>query len=139
MTSFFVLDYMYNVCQEVMKRLLHFWKSGQKPVRFLNTDLEHQISIEQVNFQPHFLSELSRLPRSLDELGFWKAIEYRTFLLYTGPILLKGKIKSSLYNYILLLHCSIKILISVETYLIYKDLANNLLRKFVAEYPEHCK
>jgi len=137
MTSVFVLDYMHNVCQGVMKRLLYFWKSGQKPVRFLNTDLEHQISTEQVNFQPHFPSEFSRLPRSLDELEFWKATEYRTFLLYTGPILLKGRIKSSLYNHFLLLHCAIKILIFVETCLIYNDLANNLLRKFVTEYPEH--
>jgi hypothetical protein len=32
MTSVFVLDYMHNVCQGVMKRLLYFWKSGQKPV-----------------------------------------------------------------------------------------------------------
>ncbi|KAF0749123.1 Uncharacterized protein FWK35_00016978 [Aphis craccivora] len=54
------------------------------------------ISTEQVNFQPHFLSEFSRLPRSLDVLEYWKATEYCTFLLYTGPILLKGRIKSSL-------------------------------------------
>jgi len=107
MTAVFVLDYMHNVCQLVMKRLLYFWKSGQKPVRFLNTDFEHQISTEQLNFQPHFPSEFSRLPRSLDELEFWKATEYRTFLLYTGPILLKGRLKSSLYNHFLLLHCAI--------------------------------
>jgi hypothetical protein len=132
-----VLDYMHNVCQGVMKRLLYFWKSGQKPVWFLNTDLEHQISTEQVNFQLHFPFEFSRLPRSLDELQYWKATEYCTFLLSTGPILLKGRIKSSLYNHFLLLHCAIKILISVETCLIYNDLANNLLRKFVTEYPEH--
>ncbi|XP_022176620.1 uncharacterized protein LOC111038013 [Myzus persicae] len=137
MTSVFVLDYMHNVCQGVMKRLLHFWKSGQKPVRYLNTDLEHQISTEQVNLQPHFPSEFSRLPRSLDELEFWKVTEYRTFLLYTGPILLKGRIKSSLYNHFLLLHCAVKLLISVETCIIYNDLANNLLRQFVTEYPEH--
>jgi len=137
MTSVVVLDYMHNVCQGVMKRLLNFWKSGQKPVRFLNTDLEHQISTEQVNLQPNFPSEFSRLPRSLDELEFWKATEYRTFLLYTGPILLKGRIKSSLYNHFLLLHCAIKILICVETCIIHNDLANNLLRQFVTEYPEH--
>lgn len=43
MTSVFVLDYMHNVCQGIMKRLLYFWKSSQKPVRFLNSDLEYQI------------------------------------------------------------------------------------------------
>jgi hypothetical protein len=102
---------MHNVCQGVMK-LFYFWKSGQKLVRFLNIDLEHQISTEQVNFQPHFPSEFSRLPRSLDELEYWKATKYRTFLLYTGPILFKSRIKSSLYDHFLLLHCTIKILIS---------------------------
>lgn len=135
-TSVVVLEYMHNVCQGVMKRLLQFWKSGQKPVRFLNTYVEHQISNELVNLHPHLPSEFNRLTRSIDELEFWKATEYRTFLLYTGPILLKGRIKSSLYQHFLLLHSAIKILISNETYLSLNDVANDLLRQFVKDYPD---
>lgn len=98
-TSVVVLEYMHNVCLGVMKRLLQFWKNGQKPVRFLNKDCEQQISNELVNLHPHLPSEFNRLTRSIDELEYWKATEYRTFLLYTGPILLKSRIKSSLYQH----------------------------------------
>jgi len=134
-TSVVVLEYMHNVCLGIMKRLLQFWKNGQKPVRFLNKDCEQQISNELVNLHPHLPSEFNRLTRSIDELEYWKATEYRTFLLYTGHILLKGRIKSSLYQHFLLLHSAIKILISNETCFSLNDQANNLLKQFVQDYP----
>ncbi|XP_060859445.1 uncharacterized protein LOC132936702, partial [Metopolophium dirhodum] len=134
-TSVVVLEYMHNVCLGIMKRLLQFWKNGQKPVRFLNKDCEQQISNELVNLHPHLPSEFNRLTRSIDELEYWKATEYRTFLLYTGHILLKGRIKSSLYQHFLLLHSAIKILISNETCFSLNDLANNFLKQFVQDYP----
>lgn len=36
----------------------------------------------------------------------------------------------------MLLHCSMRLLISDETCIIYNDLANNLLRQFVTEYSD---
>jgi hypothetical protein len=70
-TSVVDLEYMHNVCLRVMKRLLQFWKNGQKPVRFLNKDCEQQISNELVNLHPHLPSEFNRLIRSIDELEYW--------------------------------------------------------------------
>ncbi|KAL4100721.1 hypothetical protein QTP88_020755 [Uroleucon formosanum] len=127
-TSVVVLEYMHNVCLGVMKRLLQFWKNGQKPVRLLNKDCEQQISNELVNLHPHLPSEFNRLTRSVDELECWKATEYR-------HILLKGWIKSSLYQHVLLIHSAIKILISNETCFSLNDQANNLLKQFVKDYP----
>ncbi|CAI6357590.1 unnamed protein product [Macrosiphum euphorbiae] len=71
-TSVVVLEYMHNVCLGIMKRLLQFWKNGQKPVRFLNKDCEQQISNELVNLHPHLPSEFNRLTRSIYELEYWK-------------------------------------------------------------------
>jgi len=93
-----VMDYMHNVCQGVMKRMLLFWVKGKKPVRFLNNNIELEISNQLIEFKPFFPSEFNRLPRSLEELEYWKATEFRSFLLYTGPIVLKGRLQKIFIN-----------------------------------------
>jgi len=62
------MDYMHNVCLGVMKRMLLFWVKGKKPVRFLNNNIELEISNQLIEFKPFFPSEFNRLPRSLEEL-----------------------------------------------------------------------
>jgi len=88
-----VLEYLHNVCLGVTKRLLTFWTKGKKQVRLLNID---EISEELINLKPFMPSEFTRLPRSLEEVELWKGTEFRTFLLYTGPIVLKGRLRNSL-------------------------------------------
>ena len=51
-------------------------------------------------------SEFERQPRDLLEVKRWKATEFRQFLLYSGPIVLKGV----LYQHFLSLSTSITIL-----------------------------
>ena len=46
----------------------------------------------------------------VNELDRWKATELRSFLLYTGPIALKGALSSSYYKHFLSLSLSIRIL-----------------------------
>lgn len=43
--------------------------------------------------------DIKRSIRDLDVLNFWKATEFRTFLLKTGPIVLNGKLSSEAYNH----------------------------------------
>lgn len=92
------------------------------------------ISSDLIHFKKSFPAEFSRLPRSLDEVEFWKATEFRTFVLYTGPIVLKGKMKSKFYQHFLIFHTAIRLLISKKTCLFYNDMANTLLRQFVHDY-----
>ena len=75
--------------------------------------------------------EFSRKPRSLSELSRWKATEFRKFLLYTGPIILKGILYDNLYNHFLILHLAIRISSSQEHEKYYNRYARDLLLNFV--------
>ena len=47
--------------------------------------------------------EFARKPRSLSEWQRWKATEFRQFLLYTGPVTLKGNLSDAAYHNFLML------------------------------------
>jgi len=87
MTSVIVLDYMHNVCLGVVKRLIEIWVKGNKEFRLVK-EKKDKINNELKNIRPYLPSELSRLPRPLDDIEYYKATELRTFLLYTGQIVL---------------------------------------------------
>jgi hypothetical protein len=127
-----VLDYMHNVSLGVMKKMLQFWSKGPKPVRLSRIDIDI-ISSELINLKTTFPTDFSRLPRSLEEVEYWKATEYRSFLLYTGPIVLKGRLKKKFYDHFII-HTAIRLLASNETCLNYNDMAETLIRKFVHDY-----
>lgn len=127
----FSLDYMHLVLLGVVKKLLCMWISGPLTCR-LPAKLVTQLSEKLVNCAKYFPVEFQRKPRSLKELSRYKATEFRHFLLYTGPCVLKQIISRDKYLHFLLLHCAMKILLS--------DQANNpilnkgakfLLSKFV--------
>lgn len=54
-------------------------------------------------------SEFTRQSRSLNDLGHWKAIEYRNFLLYFGPVVLKNVLQEDMYEHFLHLSSAIRI------------------------------
>lgn len=66
----------------------------------------------------------------------WKATEFRTFLVYVGPLVLKNIVDLGVYEHFFILHTAITILMSTKhissTYGI--DFANELLKIFV----QHC-
>lgn len=104
------LDYMHLVCLGVVRRMIHFWKSGDKIVR-LSSGQVSQISEKLVALKDFIPSDFARRPRSLVELDRWKATELRMFLLYTGPVVLKGVLSPELYKHFLSLTVSISILV----------------------------
>ncbi|KAL4134714.1 hypothetical protein QTP88_006437 [Uroleucon formosanum] len=131
-----VLDYMHCVCLGVMKRLLTFWVKAKKPIRFKSPEIVSDISSQLIDImKPYFPSEFNRLPRSLEELEFFKATEFRTFLLYTSLIVLKERLAKPFFQDFMLFHCAIKILISNDLYITHNTIAKNLLISFVSQYP----
>lgn len=48
----------------------------------------------------------------MEEISYWKATEFRTFLIYLGPLVLKDVLDVAVYENFLAFHFSISVLIS---------------------------
>lgn len=126
------LDYMHLICLGVMKKLLIHWMRGPLNTR-LSSQVIAEISNRLLKLIPYVPSEFARRPRPLCDIDRWKATEFRQFLLYSGPLVLKGLLPRKLYDNFLLLHVAMSVLCSKEhckcnemiTY------ANSLLQTFV--------
>jgi len=115
LVSLFPIDYMHNVCLGVTRKLLKCWISGNYKVRLSSYSLK-RLSEKMISLKNNVPREINRKPRSLDELAHFKATEFRTFLLYLGPAVLKGIVDHSIYEHFTLLHSAIVILCS-ENYI----------------------
>ena len=81
----FPLDYMHLVLQGVMKKLLEIWiLSLRTSPNFLKDPQQKLINKSLKKIRNNFPKEFERISRSLKHLKTWKAVEFRTFLLYTG-------------------------------------------------------
>ena len=128
----FPLEYMHLVCLGVTKRMLIFWRQGPRQCRFSNQQKE-VLSANLTALNGKMPSEFSRQPRSLDELDRWKATEYRQFLLYTGPLVLRDLLHKEVYQHFLSFHVAISILLNENTEFrkFYTNFAKDLLQFFV--------
>ena len=129
----FVLDYMHRVCHGVVRRLLHYLKKGKK-VKLSSTQLI-EISNNLVSLNGHMPSEFARQPRALSDLEYWKATEFRQFLLYTGPIVFRSILTKEAYEHFLALSIAIFIMLESDDGKrnAYLDYAHNLLSFFVSK------
>lgn len=85
MVSGIPLDYMHLFCLGVVRRLLHFLRSGpllcRQPAGTWTTLSEKIVSLS--SFVP---DEFSRKPRSLTDMEYFKASEFRALGLYLLPL-----------------------------------------------------
>lgn len=127
------LDYMHLVCIGITKRLITLWVKGKKNVRLIE---EHMLNISKniLALRPYVPSEFSRKPRVLEDIDYWKATELRFFLLYSGQVVLKGKLKKSFYTHFMLLVSGVKLLISNVTCQTHNELAETLFKTFITQY-----
>ncbi|XP_045023256.1 uncharacterized protein LOC123467372 [Daphnia magna] len=130
----FPLDYMHLVCLGIMRKMLWYWIHGPLNVRMGRLRIE-KISERLLDVSCYIPREFVRKPRGFNELARWKATEFRQFLLYTGPVVLKGILPSHLYGHFLTLHSAIKILVSKELCQRENTYAKSLLNHFV----DHCQ
>ena len=130
------LDYMHLVLLGVVKRLIHLWLHGPRSEFRLSTKEVDNICSRLVELRKSMPREFSRRLRSIKSFNFWRATDFRTFLLYTGPIVLKGILKKDAYANFLLLHSAIQTLIDpglvkLETNVINAEIC---LQDFVRSY-----
>ena len=108
--SSFVIDYMYLICLGVVKRLLIFLISGPRMCRLSQNQLG-VISNLLNRYRGSCPSEFVRQPRGLNEVRRWKATEFRQFLLYTGPLVLKSVLNEDRYTHFLTLSLAMRIML----------------------------
>lgn len=110
MVSGFALDYMHLVCLGVVRRLIAYWRKGPG-VKLSRANID-AISSCQNSLRNHVPSVFQRRPRSLEEADYWKATEFRFFLLYGGMIVLKDNISEDRYQHFMFLSLAMRILLS---------------------------
>lgn len=103
------LDYMHLLCLGVIKKIILLWIKGPFSVRLSSRSI-NKISHLLILIRNSTPNEFVRKPRSLKDVKLWKAVEFRNFLLYTGPVILKNILKKDIYNNFITLHVAITIL-----------------------------
>lgn len=106
----FPLDYMHLVCLGVVKKMIvNLWLNGKPSdkMSFNQMEVVSNVLLNQIHEIP---SEFNRKPRSLVESKRWKAVEFRLFLFYTGPVALKNNLSSDKYKHFLSLHVAMSLL-----------------------------
>ena len=111
--SQFPLDYMHLICLGVVKRLMLCWKEGSRPHRLSAGQLT-LISNNLLQYKGMLPVEFARQPRELKELKRWKATEFRQFLLYTGPVVLKNVLSEEQYEHFLCLSVAMRIVLDED-------------------------
>lgn len=106
-----VIDYMHAICLGVVKKLILLWIKGPRTVQ-LSQQMLNQISGALLNLQKSVPNDFVRRPRSLKDVKLWKATEFRQFILYTGPVVLKGILRKDIYINFITLHIAVTILAS---------------------------
>lgn len=108
----FILDPMHLVYLGVMRTMLIIWYQGDIPFK-LSRQLINQISdfMDNANLPDEFV----RKPRVLKYLLRWKATEFRSFLLYVGPVALRGILDDNKYNNFITLTVAISILLNPKS------------------------
>lgn len=132
------IDYMHNLLLGGMKRLLCYkkygWIYGKPPYKLRFRDV-NKISENLLKLRKYIPREFSRKTRSIFECKRYKATEFRLFLLYTGPIVLKRMLPSKIYNNFISLSLASSIMISQhysssERYILY---AHSLMEHFIRQ------
>ena len=99
----FGLDYMQLACLGVMRRLSLYWKGPVGPLHVrLGRKFVCDLSARLLHMSQCVPFEFARRPRSLDEILRWKATEFREFLLYNGPVVLRHILHEDLYSHFIL-------------------------------------
>jgi len=128
-------EYMHSVLLGVVRQLVNLWfDPGSRGKSY--SLRAHFATVDGIILGIKPPSEIKRLPRSLNLRSYWKASEWKAFLLSYSIVCLKPVMPNALYRHWLLLVYSVYMLLSKEisdSDLLTCDLA---LHSFVSMIPE---
>ena len=128
-----VVDFPYDPMHQLYLGVTKSWAS------YVVTDREFKISDDAGKLMNKFIvmltsstsREFGRKVRTFEYIAKFKATEWRTFLLYTGPVIMKNRLSSERFNHFMTLHVAMKLLSSESWCYEYNDFAKQLLKNFV--------
>lgn len=130
----FVIDFMHLLCLGVMKKLLMYWLKSRLSVRLSYTS-KAVLSQFLIQMQHQIPCDFQRTTRTLADISYFKATEFKFILLYAGPIIFRKVLPKNVFKHFLLLHVACRILCSKTKALTECQNAKSLLQKFVALMP----
>jgi len=130
LVSNFPIDYMHLVCLGVMRRLLLCWLKGPLSSRLCARKVI-QLSEKLLNIRTYVPREFGRKPRSVAEILRWKAVEFRQFLLYAGPVVLLHVLPEVLYQNFMLPSVGISLLANPRFSIEHCTYVRDILKTFV--------
>ncbi|XP_061191006.1 uncharacterized protein LOC133199160 [Saccostrea echinata] len=135
MVAGFVPDYLHNVCQGVTRQFTSLWlDTHNKGKPFYIGRQWEELDRKLLKLKPPF--EITRRPRSLSTRRFWKASEWRAFLIFYALIILRSILPQQYVNHFFLLVFAIYTLLQSSVTLDEVDCAERALRKFVQQVGE---
>lgn len=106
-------EYMHLGCIGAMKKCIGAWVMGDYTEDTKLPDWSiYLISRRLEALREYCPREFARRPTTLRHYKRWKATEFRQFLLYTGPVVLREILPDNVHTYFLLLHAIFRILVS---------------------------
>lgn len=134
MVSQVPLDTMHLIDLGVTRKMLIRLVNNKITIQILREKLS-QISENLLGLQRFIPSEFVRKPRSLDDIFHWKATEFRQFLAYTGPAVLKDLVDEDFYYEFMLFHCAYRLINCPRQINSNLQQAHDLLQLFVSNFP----
>lgn len=129
--QFPVSDPLHLLEEGAMKRFLNIWLNGTKTNKKNKWSKQTVAQLDEqiLNWNRELPSDFNRKMRSLKYLAFWKATEFRLFLLYVGIVAFKDVLEEPEYINFLRLCLAVRIC-SCEKYVKiggYKNIVQKLL------------
>lgn len=136
MVSQFPLDYLHLVCLGVTKKLVELWLSkGSMSVRLSSRQcaIINEKLFAAESSRP---TEINRKTGRIELYRQWKGTNFRTFLLYLGPVCLKSVLKNNVYENFMMLSNAIRILTNPKVCINLAQLAKKMIVKFVESFKQ---
>lgn len=124
------IDYMHCSCLGTMKKLLEQW------IKESSTFVS---SFEEIveNLKANWPIEFQRKCRSLKYINHFKATEFRAWLLYIGPAILKNLISNERFIHFCYLHHGFRLMLSFDQNFEEKlNIAQQCINQFLIDWPE---
>lgn len=130
----FPFEYMHLVCLGIVKRLIQSFLTtnfGLLPCK-LSENMKSLLNEKVKNLRGALPKEFRRGLRPFSQHAYFKASEFRSILLYTGPVLFSEVLPVNYYNHFMYLHFSISVLCNSNYSYLYPQV-RAVIREFLRD------